>query len=429
VLASNQPWKETLPLSIPVDARPTSPSWVTGARSFLHGRRPAGFENAPEDPPAFSVRFQAQVQGRPFELRVPVLFRSRDAVLGERYQPFIVQPSVLVQGPPLAQVFPDARPREVQLEVTSTRAGTGRLLFKLPAGWRAEPSDWPFSFKEADSTQRLRLRIHPPADPVHAELTVQVEMDGLTRPAFGKQTIAHPHIPTQTLFTPSTLRLVRADIAVTARRIGYVMGAGDDIPQALRLLGCEVELLTDEALAERDLGGFDAVVIGIRAFNTRPALARAKDRLLDYVAKGGTEIVLYQVNGAFPGTNAGLTTDSFGPAPFKIGRERVTDETAAVRFLAPQQPVLTTPNRIGPADFDGWVQERGLYFASSWDAAYTPVLSMTDPGEKPLDGGLLVANHGKGHFVFTGLAFFRQLPDGVPGAYRLFANLLSLGAK
>jgi hypothetical protein len=190
-----------------------------------------------------------------------------------------------------------------------------------------------------------------------------------------------------------------------------------------------VELLTDEALAARDFGGFDAVVVGIRAVNTRPALARAKDRLLDYVAKGGTEIVLYQVNGAFPGTNAALATDSFGPAPFKIGRERVTDEGSAVRFLAPGHPVLVWPNSIGPADFDGWVQERGLYFAASWDSAYTPVLAMGDPGEKQLDGGLLIARHGKGQFVFTGLAFFRQLPEGVPGAYRLFANILSMGSK
>ena len=361
---------------------------------------------------------------------MPVLHRYRDPVLGERYQPVVVQPSVLVHVPALAQVFPDARPRDIQLEVTPTRAiAAGRLMIKVPGGWRAEPAEWPFSFKEADTTHRLRVRIHPPAAATHGDLSVQVEMDGTTQPAYGKQTISHPHIPTQTLFAPSVLRMVRADIATKATRIGYVMGAGDDIPAALRLLGCEVELLSDDALAERDLRGFEALIIGIRAFNTRPALARVKDRLLDYVAKGGTEIVLYQVNGAFPGTNAALTTDSFGPAPFKIGRERVTDETSPVRFLVPQHPVLTVPNAIGPADFDGWVQERGLYFASSWDAAYSPILSLADPGEKPLDGGLLVARHGKGHFVFTGLAFFRQLPDGVPGAYRLFANLLSLGAK
>jgi hypothetical protein len=140
-------------------------------------------------------------------------------------------------------------------------------------------------------------------------------------------------------------------------------------------------------------------------------------------------VVLYQVNGAFPGTNADLATEALGPFPFHIGRERVTDETSPVRFLEPRHPALTWPNALGPADFEGWVQERGLYFASTWDKGFTPLLAMNDPGEKDLQGGLIVARHGKGHFVYTGLAFFRELPDGVPGAYRLFANLLSLGRK
>ena len=429
-LVPNQPWKETLTLALPSAVPPTRPTWATGTRGFLHGRRPGGSENSPEDPPAFSVRFRGQILGQPFNLQVPVLHRYRDPVLGERYQPFVVQPAVLVQVPALAQVFADPAPREIHLEITPTRkAVAGRLRIEVPRGWRAEPSVWPFAYAETNGSHRLQVKVHPPVNAAQGELSVVLEMDGLSQPASGKQTISHPHIPTQTLFPPARLRLVRADIAVAARRIGYVMGAGDDIPQALRMLGCEVELLTDEALAQRDLSTFDALVVGIRAFNTRPALARLKDRLLDYVAKGGTEIVLYQVNGAFPGTNAGLATESLGPATFKIGRERVTDEASPVRFLGPKHPVLTHPNAIASADFDGWVQERGLYFASSWDAAYTPILSMSDPGEKPLDGGLIVASHGQGHFVYTGLAFFRQLPDGVPGAYRLFANLLSLGAK
>lgn len=429
-LAANQPWKASLSLAIPAGALPSAPSWSTGSRSFLHGELPSGSENAAEDPPAFSARFRLRILGTDLELQVPVLHRYRDPVLGERTQPFIIQPPVLVQGPALAQLFADGRPREVAFEVSATRAAAaGRLRFTVPAGWRAEPPEWSFAFAEAGATRRLQVQIQPPARASQGELAVELDLDGHRQSAVGKQVITHPHIPTQTLFPPARLRLVRADVAVRARRVGYLMGAGDDIPQALRQLGCDVELLSDEALAGRDLSGFDALVVGIRAFNTRPALARLKDRLLAYVAQGGTEIVLYQVNGAFPGTNAGLTTDSFGPAPFKIGRERVTDETSPVGLLAPQHPALASPNAIGTADFDGWVQERGLYFASSWDAAYTPLLAMADPGEKSLDGGLLVARHGKGHFVLTGLAFFRQLPDGVPGAYRLFANLLSLGAK
>lgn len=425
-LAPNRPWRETLQLALPVDAKPTTPSWAAGGRAFLHGTRPAGFETAPEDPPAFTATFRATLLGRPFELRVPVLHRFRDPVLGERAQAFLVQPPVLVQVPALARIFPDGQPREIHLEVTPARAkAAGRLRIQVPAGWRAEPAEWSFDFAEANAVHRLAVKITPGGG--SGDLSVTLDLDGLARPAFGKESVSHPHIPVQTLFHPAKLRLVRTEAKVAARRVGYIMGAGDDGPPALRMLGCEVELLSDEALAERDLSAFDAIVVGIRAFNTRPALARVKDRLRDYVAQGGTEIVQYQVNGAFPGTNAGLATEALGPFPFKVGRERVTDESAAPVFLDPKHPALTWPNALGAADFDGWVQERGLYFAASWDPRYAPLLALADPGEKPLEGGLLVAKHGKGHFVYTGLAFFRQLPDGVPGAYRLFANLLSLG--
>jgi hypothetical protein len=187
----------------------------------------------------------------------------------------------------------------------------------------------------------------------------------------------------------------------------------------LRPLGYQVDLLSDEDLAGQDLSAYDAVVVGIRAFNTRPRLAQLKARLMDYVAKGGTEIVLYTVD-------QGMVTPDLGPYPFKVSHDRVTEETAKMAFLAPDHPALNVPNRIGPEDFEGWVQERGLYFARDWDPRYAAPLACADAGEAPLAGGLLVASHGKGRFVYTGLAFFRQLPDGVPGAYRLFANLLAL---
>jgi len=251
-------------------------------------------------------------------------------------------------------------------------------------------------------------------------------------PARGVLRINYPHIPLQTLFPTATARLVRMNLRSNgetgAHHIGYVMGAGDEIPKCLRLLGYDVTLLTDEDLEAKDLSGYEAIVIGIRAFNTRARLAQLKDRLLKYVASGGTEVVLYNVaGGGF--LASGPVTESIGPYPFHISRDRVTDENAAMRFLAPNHPVLTGPNKITAADFEGWVQERGLYFADTWDARYTPIFATQDPGEKPSEGSLLVADYGKGHFIYTGLAFFRQLPDGVPGAYRLFANMLALGRQ
>jgi hypothetical protein len=239
--------------------------------------------------------------------------------------------------------------------------------------------------------------------------------------------VDYPHIPLQTFLPEAKVRLERFELHHDGQRIGYVMGAGDDIPQALRRIGYEVELLADEALAREDLSRFDAIVLGVRAFNTRPALKVLKERLHAYVAAGGTEVVLYTVNTGFPGINAGMVTDAIGPYPFKVGRKRITDETAPVHFLQPGHPVFHWPNELSGKDFEGWIQERSLYHAEGWDAHYTPLLGMADPGEAEDGGALIVATFGKGHYAYTGLAFFRQLPDGVPGATRLFANLLALG--
>jgi hypothetical protein len=230
--------------------------------------------------------------------------------------------------------------------------------------------------------------------------------------------IDHPHIPVQVVLRPATVALVPVSLKLPAGRIAYVRGSGDSIAADLAHVGLSVDELDDDALRTADLSRYTAVVLGIRAYNTRPAVTTAQPRLLSYVERGGTMIVQYN------------TTDfegPIGPFPFQLSRDRITDETAAVTFLDPRQPVLHHPNELSAADFGGWVQERGIYFASRWDARYTPILRFADPGEGPLDGGLLIAQHGKGRFIYTGLVFFRELPAGVPGAYRLFANLLAGG--
>ena len=431
VLPSNLPVKENFKLMVPAGTPCTQPYWLgDGRRAGLHASASPELTGLPEGPPALSVTFRLLSGGVPFDLTVPVQYRFRDPVLGERYQPLAVTPEVMVNLTDRVQVMSDRNPREISLAIVAGRTHVaGRIKLQVPAGWRIEPAEFPFSLAKPLDEIKVSTRITAPEAPQTGELKVLVEIGARMEPARGRMVIDYPHIPLQTLFPAALAQLVKLDLRHNGHRLGYVMGAGDDIPQLLRPLGYEVELLTDDTLANADLSGFDAIVTGIRAFNTRPHLAQLNARLLDYVAKGGTEIVLYNVNGAFPGTNAGLTTDSIGPFPFKIGRERVTDESAPVKFLIPEHPVLNRPNRISAEDFNGWVQERGLYFAESWDPKYTPILAMGDPGEKPLEGALLVAAYGKGHFVYTGLAFFRQLPEGVPGAYRLFANLLSLGSK
>ncbi len=430
-LPVNTPVKESFNLTIPAGTPYTQPYWMgDGTRAGLHASAPYPLAGLPEGPPALSVTFSLNSEGVPFRLTVPVQYRFRDPVLGERYQPLVVMPEVMVNLADRVQVVGGRNPREIGLSVVAGRAHvSGLIRLQVPDGWRIEPAEFPFALAKPLDEIKVSTRITAPERPQAGELKVVVEIGGRAEPGRGRVVIDYPHIPLQTLFPSAAAQLVKLDLRQNGHRIGYVMGAGDDIPQRLRPLGFEVDLLTDESLASADLSGYHAIVIGIRAFNTRSRLAQLNARLLDYVAKGGTEIVQYNVNGAFPGTNAGLATESIGPFPFKIGRERVTDESAPVKFLAPGHPVLNVPNKITAEDFSGWVQERGLNFAESWDPKYTPILAMGDPGEKPLEGALIVADHGKGHFVYTGLAFFRQLPDGVPGAYRLFANLLALGTK
>ncbi|HEY5285119.1 MAG TPA: PIG-L family deacetylase, partial [Polyangia bacterium] len=239
--------------------------------------------------------------------------------------------------------------------------------------------------------------------------------------------IEHAHIPIQTVMGRSEVRLVSFPVERQGTKIGYVSGPGDEVAESLRQVGYEVTLIGDETLASlapgsSTLARFDAVVLGVRAFNANAKLHLALPALMAYVQAGGTVVEQYNTN-----SRLAPLTDATGPFPFEIGRDRVTDETAAITFLAPDHRLLNVPNRITERDFEGWVQERGLYFASTWDPRYQALLSMSDPGENAQTGSLLWARHGKGVFIYTGLAFFRQLPAGVPGAFRLFANLLAAG--
>jgi hypothetical protein len=236
--------------------------------------------------------------------------------------------------------------------------------------------------------------------------------------------IEHGHIPPQTLFPAAEVKAVRFDLQRRRTRVGYIAGAGDEIPQALRQVGYQVTTIPDEALRTAPLGGFEAIVIGVRAFNTNQALLASRQRLLDYVNAGGTVVAQYSTS-----NRLSSIAGPIGPFPFDISQERVTDENAEVTFEPPPHSVLAAPNRITQSDFAGWTQERGLYFAGKWDPKYQTPLSMHDAGEPPRKGGLLVASYGEGTFIYTGLAFFRQLPAGVPGAFRLFANLIDHGAK
>jgi hypothetical protein len=263
----------------------------------------------------------------------------------------------------------------------------------------------------------VSFRVVPAPTPEAGTLGAYVESGG-RRYAEQLERIDELHIPLQTVFLPAEAHIVHADIARIGDAVGYVMGSGDQVPEALRQVGYKVTLLADEDLESTDLSRFGSIVLGVRAFNTRPRLRALQGRLMEYVRAGGTVVAQYN-------TAEDALNGTIGPYPFTLSHDRVTDEEAAVRPVSADQPLLQRPNRITDADFAGWVQERGLYFANPWDPRYQTVLACHDPGEPAREGGLLVARYGKGVFIYTGYAWFRQLPAGVPGAYKLFVNLVS----
>ena len=375
--------------------------------------------------PVEQMRIRLTVAGTPIELVRPVLYRYNDRLEGEKVRPLTVVPPVAVNLPlspdDIANqvlLFPAQAARSLRVTVKAQVANAeGALRIDVPAGWKAEPPSRPFHLAAIDDEQDLDFQVTPPAAEGAATLRAVATVAGKDV-AVGMASISYAHIPEQTLFPPSDVKMERSDIRVTAHRVGYIMGAGDEEPDALRQLGLDVTLLGAEDLRAGDLSKFDAIVAGVRAYNVRQDLRAYQSRLLDYVNNGGTYVV----------QNVRENVPGIGPYPFTISAgnsARVTVEESPVTFTHPDSPLLQTPNKIGPRDFEGWVQERGTYFLTEWDPRYQTVLSANDPGEKPMDGGEIWTRYGKGVFIYTAYVWFRELPAGVPGAFRIFANMLS----
>ncbi len=386
---------------------------------------PAVLRNA-EEPAALQARFQLTVAGQAIEFTRPVMHRYTDRIYGELTRPLVFTPPATVSLSEKAFLFADAKPRQVAVQVTAMRPKvSGVAKLRVPSGWSVTPAQQPFSLNEAAEQTTVNFTVLPPQGESRAELSASVEVGG-KESALSMLSIEYPHIAPQAVFSAASAKAVRMDVRTLSKNIGYVMGAGDEVPQALRQLGCVVSMLSPTDLASGKLDQFDAIVTGVRAFNTRPDLRANIQRVYDFAAAGGTVVVQYNVvEGGFWGGNPKIL-DKAGPYPFTTSNERVTVEEAPVEFLS-THPLMQKPNQITDKDFEGWVQERGLYFATNVDPRYTSLFTMHDPGEKPMTGGTLYTPIGKGAYVFTPLSWFRQLPNGVPGAFRIFANLLSAG--
>ncbi|HBK84029.1 MAG TPA: hypothetical protein DDZ41_10620 [Flavobacterium sp.] len=284
--------------------------------------------------------------------------------------------------------------------------------------WKTEPQSIPFEINKKDDEKIVSFKVYPPKDQHITTLNAIVKANDKQ---FDKELIEinYPHIPKQSILMPSTSKLVKLNIQTKGKNIGYIKGAGDEVASCLEHLNFTVTTLKPEEISIEKLQNFDAIILGIRAFNVVDALAFKNKILFEYVKSGGNLIVQYN-------TNTGLITPDIAPYPIKISRNRITNEKAKVTFLVPNHPVLNIPNKISESDFDGWVQEQGLYYPSEFSSEFTPILQSNDEGESPIDGALLIAKYGSGNYIYTGLSFFRELPEGVSGAYRLLANIIAL---
>lgn len=408
---------------LPADLAPTPPFWLARTpEPGLYRIDEANLRAAPRAPSPLSVEVELTVDEHEILLRVPVVHAWNDRIHGERTRRFLIQPPATVTPLRDAILSVNGEPAPLTLRVRAGRSDfTGNLRVAVPDGWSVLPASVPIALSRIGDETVVEVSVRAPAGRASATLEPQIVV-GDDVWAYREDVIDYEHVPVQQVLRPARVRAATVNLdreSVGSRTIGYIDGSGDSVAGDLAHVGLRVERIDDATLLSGDLKRFSALVLGIRAYNSRPAVRRAHQRLMDYVEAGGTLVTQYNTHSQWD-----PLAGPIGPFPLEIGRGRVTDETATVTGIDPQHPILRAPNPISEADFAGWVQERGLYFAESWDERYTPILAMADPDEEPQEGALLVATHGRGRFVYTGLAFFRQLPAGVPGAYRLFANLL-----
>jgi len=399
-----------------IAAKITQPYWLAsphaiGAYTINHD----GDVGNPENPDLAKMDFEFVIEGKPIHYERRIIYKYVSPVNGEIYQPIEIAPQVTANVASQDYIFNSSSPQSIQVKLKSYTKSSGNVSIKPIPGWQVSPDKYTFTDKNKGEEWTVAFTVTP-NDRQSKNTMLEVLVNG--SPALGVQHIKYDHIPNITLFPPAQTRLINIDLKIAGKKIGYIEGAGDLVPEALRQVGYDVHPLTEKEVMNGDLSGYDAIVTGVRAYNVNDRLAVEQPKLLEYVKNGGNLVVQYN-------NNNGLVTKQIGPYPFKPVNQRVTDENAKITILDKQNPILNYPNKVTDEDFNGWTQERGLYFVGDIDPQYKSVMEMNDPGEAPNKGAVITGNYGEGRFIYTSLAFFRQLPAGVPGAYKLFINLLS----
>ncbi|MGB3149046.1 MAG: LmbE family protein, partial [Maribacter sp.] len=378
----------------------------------------------PETPRALKTSFLLDFDGIIIPISKPVVHKYARPDKGELYQPFEIIPEATAGFKDKVIIFSDDSPKEIPVTIKAHKdnlSGTVQLCFGEE--WNVDNEAKAFRIAKKGDEQTVYFTLSPPSTENENYISPILKVGGkfLTKELV---TIAYDHVPTQTVLLPSEAKVVRLDIQKLGQNIGYIVGAGDDVPTSLEQMGYTVHIVDPASITDGSLDKYDAVVLGIRAYNVVDELSFKQKYILDYAKQGGNVIVQYNTAGRWANQ-----FENIAPYELEISRDRVTDENSEVSIIAKDHSIVNFPNKITQNDFNGWVQERGLYFPDKWGKEFTPILQMKDEGENSKQGSLLVAPYGKGNYIYTGLSFFRELPAGVPGAYKLLSNMISIGKE
>lgn len=363
--------------------------------------------------------FNIEINGITIPFERNVIYKYNDPTKGEIYNPMDIVPEITTSILDKVALFNSGKSKSIGIKIKAGKeVVNGILKLDLPANWRVIPNEISFALSKKGEEQILNFEVFPPknADEITAKAIAIINGKSFDKELIN---IKYDHISKQQILRTSVSKFIKLDIKTGNQKIAYIMGAGDEVPKSLMQMDYQVTEINPSEITKENIEKFDVIITGVRAYNTVKELKFKQEILFDFVKQGKTMIVQYN-------TTDELVTKNIAPFPLKISRDRVTEENAEIRFLTPEHPVLNYPNRITTEDFIGWKQEQGLYYPSEWDAAFTPILSSNDKGETPKNGALLIAKYGKGNYIYTGLSFFRELPEGISGAYRLISNLISI---
>jgi len=420
-LKENIPYTKNIELQIAKEVNYTNPYWLNEQGSIgmyaVNNQENIGL---PDVIRQIKVGVWLSINDVEIPFERNVVYKYNDDVKGEVYQPLDIVPAVTSSFAEKVYIFNNDKEKTITVKVKSGKdAINGNIKLELPEKWQVSPTEIPFTIDKKGQEIVAVFSVSPSKEVGEISIKSIVTVNGLAYD-LNKIDINYPHIYKQMVLKPAEAKLIRLKIKTKNEKIAYIMGAGDEVPKSLIQMGYEVDILKPDEITTEKLENYDVVMTGIRAYNVVNSLAFKQNLLLDFVKNGKTMIVQYN-------TTDDLVTKDISPFPLKISRDRVTEENAEVRFLNPKHPVLNYPNKISIEDFKDWRQEQGLYYPNEWDVAFTPILSSNDKGEKPKNGALLIAKYGKGNYIYTGLSFFRELPEGVSGAFRLLANIIAIG--